>query len=85
MPSFTADFFGPKFMGGIYGIILLAWGAAAIPSPTMIARLHQATGRFDTSIYVIAVILACSLVLPLIAKRPQAKDMAQRSPVRAVA
>jgi OFA family oxalate/formate antiporter-like MFS transporter len=81
MPSFTADFFGPKFMGGIYGIILLAWGAAAIPSPIMIARLHQATGRFDTSIYVVAVVLACSLVLPLIAKRPRAKDVTQRARV----
>jgi len=85
MPSFTADFFGAKFMGGIYGIILLAWGAAAIPSPIMIARLHQATGRFDTSIYVVAVVLACSLVLPLITKRPRTKDVAQRSPVQAAA
>jgi len=67
-------------MGGIYGIILLAWGAAAIPSQIMIARLHQATGRFDTSIYVVAVVLACSLVLPLIAKRPRAKDTVQRTP-----
>ena len=46
MPSFTADFFGAKYMGGIYGWILLAWGAAAIPSPIMIARLHQQTGAF---------------------------------------
>ena len=29
MPSFTADFFGAKYMGGIYGWILLAWGAGA--------------------------------------------------------
>ncbi|MBZ5568819.1 MAG: OFA family MFS transporter [Acidobacteriia bacterium] len=75
MPSFTADFFGPKYMGGIYGIILLAWGAAAIPSPIMIARLHQATGRFDASIYVIAVVMAVSLVFPLIAKRPRKKEL----------
>jgi MFS transporter, OFA family, oxalate/formate antiporter len=74
MPSFTADFFGAKYMGGIYGIILLAWGAAAIPSPIMIARLHQSTGAFDTSIYVIAGVLAASLVLPLVAKRPRQKD-----------
>src|SRR6185369_10850003 len=33
MPSFTADFFGARYMGGIYGWILLAWGAGAIPSP----------------------------------------------------
>ena len=30
MPSFTADFFGAKNMGGIYGWILLAWGAARL-------------------------------------------------------
>ncbi|MFZ0816214.1 MAG: OFA family MFS transporter [Candidatus Sulfotelmatobacter sp.] len=74
MPSFTADFFGAKFMGGIYGIILLAWGAGAIPSPIMSARLHQATGRFDTSIHVIAGVLTVSLILPLIIRRPKGKD-----------
>ena len=43
MPSFTADFFGAKYMGGIYGWILLAWGAGAIPSPILIARVRQTT------------------------------------------
>ncbi|HSM87837.1 MAG TPA: OFA family MFS transporter [Candidatus Limnocylindrales bacterium] len=70
MPSFTADFFGAKYMGGIYGWILLAWGAAAIPSPIMIARLHQSTGAFSTAVYVIVGVMVCSLVLPLIARRP---------------
>ena len=74
MPSFTADFFGAKFMGGIYGLILLAWGAAAIPSPILIARLRQATGRFDTSIYVIAIVMVVSLILPLAARRPKKKE-----------
>jgi MFS transporter, OFA family, oxalate/formate antiporter len=50
MPSFTADFFGSKYMGGIYGWILLAWGAAAIPSPILVARLRQTTGRYDQAI-----------------------------------
>jgi MFS transporter, OFA family, oxalate/formate antiporter len=81
MPSFTADFFGAKYMGGIYGIILLAWGAAAIPSPLMIARLHQATGRFDTSIYVIALVMVVSLILPLVARRPKKKEEETRMPV----
>jgi MFS transporter, OFA family, oxalate/formate antiporter len=57
MPSFTADFFGAKYMGGIYGWILLAWGAGAIPSPIMIAKRHQATGQFSSSIYVIAIVM----------------------------
>jgi len=73
MPSFTADFFGAKFMGGIYGWILLAWGAAAIPSPIMAAHLHQTTGTFSTSLRVIAIVMVCSILLPLLAKRPGRK------------
>ena len=71
MPSFTADFFGSKYMGGIYGWILLAWGAAAIPSPILIARVRQTTGTYQTAIFVIAIVMLCSLVLPLIARRPR--------------
>jgi OFA family oxalate/formate antiporter-like MFS transporter len=71
MPSFTADFFGAKYMGGIYGWILLAWGAAAIPSPILIARVRQTTGSYQSAILVIAIVMVCSLALPLIAKRPK--------------
>lgn len=70
MPSFTADFFGARYMGGIYGWILLAWGAGAIPSPILIARLRQTTGRYDQAIYVIAVVMLIALMLPLMARRP---------------
>ena len=79
MPSFTADFFGAKYMGGIYGWVLLAWGAAAIPSPIMIARLHQSTGAFSTAVYIIAGVMVCSLVLPLVAKRPNRDAQALRA------
>jgi len=82
MPSFTADFFGAKYMGGIYGWILLAWGAGAIPSPIMIAKRHQATGQFSSSIYVIAVVMLCSLVLPLLARRPNRDTAPALAPSR---
>ena len=71
MPSFTADFFGAKFMGGIYGWILLAWGAGAVPSPILIARVRQTTGMYQPAIHVIAIVMVCSLVLPLLAHRPK--------------
>ena len=74
MPSFTADFFGAKYMGGIYGWILLAWGMAAIPSPIMIARVRQNTGSYGPAITVIAVVMLASLVLPLIARRPSREE-----------
>jgi OFA family oxalate/formate antiporter-like MFS transporter len=70
MPSFTADFFGSRFMGGIYGWILLAWGAGAIPSPILIAQLRQTTGRYDQAIYTVAVVLLVASALPLTVRRP---------------
>jgi OFA family oxalate/formate antiporter-like MFS transporter len=70
MPSYTADFFGSKSMGGIYGILLLAWGLAAIPSPIMIARVHQNLGKYAPAINVITVVMLRSLILPLLSRRP---------------
>jgi len=70
MPSFTADFFGAKAMGGVYGIILLAWGLAAIPSPIMIAHIHQDIGKYAPAINMITIVMICSLVFPLLARRP---------------
>jgi OFA family oxalate/formate antiporter-like MFS transporter len=77
MPSFTADFFGSKYMGGIYGWILLAWGAGAIPSPILIAHLRQTTGRYDQAIYALAIVMLVAIVLPLRARRPVPPGPAQ--------
>ena len=81
MPSFTADFFGAKAMGGIYGIILLAWGLAAIPSPIMIARIHQNVGRYAPAINVIAIVMIVALIFPVLARwRPQKRVAAPAIP-----
>jgi OFA family oxalate/formate antiporter-like MFS transporter len=70
MPSFTADFFGATNMGGIYGWLLLAWGAAAIPSPLLIAQVRQTSGTYTQAIQVIAALMLVSAALPLLARRP---------------
>jgi OFA family oxalate/formate antiporter-like MFS transporter len=80
MPSFTADFFGPKSMGGIYGWMLLARSAGAIPSPIMAAHFHQTTGTFSTSLRIIALVMVGSLVLPLLARRLRREAGARVSP-----
>ena len=85
MPSFTADFFGPKYMGGIYGWILLAWGAGAIPSPILIARVRQTTGQYSTAITIIAIVMVVSLIAPLLARRPQRDTAVLRTGARSVA
>jgi len=87
MPSFTADFFGPKYMGGIYGWVLLAWGAGAIPSPILIARIHQGTGAYGPAIRIIAIVMVCSLILPILARFRPAPPAARVSeePLRRIA
>src|SRR3954463_347762 len=80
MPSFTADFFGSRFMGGIYGWILLAWGAGAIPSPILIARLRQTTGAYDQAIYAIAGLMLIAIVLPLLVRRPAPPGAVRHEP-----
>ena len=76
MPSFTADFFGTRYMAGICGWILLAWGAAAVPSPIMIARIRQSTGGYVPAIHLIAIVLICALALPILARsRPQRRPV----------
>lgn len=81
MPSFTADYFGAKFMGGIYGWILLAWGVGGVVSPLMIARLRQATGQYSTAITIIAGVMVVSLILPIIVRRPKGKEISRAQPI----
>ncbi len=69
MPAFTADFFGSKYVGGIYGWILVGWGIAAIPSPLLMAHFHETTGSYDFMIYVIGVVMVISLAFPILARR----------------
>jgi MFS transporter, OFA family, oxalate/formate antiporter len=74
MPSFAADFFGTSFIGGIYGWMLLAWAAAAIPSPLLIARVRQTTGRYDQAILALAIVTALATILPLVVRRPRSRS-----------
>lgn len=69
MPSFTADFFGSKYVGGIYGFILLGWGFAAIPSPLLMAYIHEKTGQYSTAIITLGVVLVFALIIPILAYR----------------
>jgi OFA family oxalate/formate antiporter-like MFS transporter len=70
MPSFTADYFGSRNVGPIYGLMLTAWGFASAFGPLLIAHMRQASGSYHSALHVIAVIMLVSIVIPLILTPP---------------
>ena len=70
MPSFTADYFGTRFMGLIYGWILLAWGVGGVVGPIFVAYVKDHTGSFHEALPWIAGMLAVAMILPIVIRRP---------------
>jgi MFS transporter, OFA family, oxalate/formate antiporter len=68
MPAFAADFFGAKWVGSIYGLMLTAWGFGGVFGPLLVANIRQSTGKYDLALIVIALIMLVSSVLPLIVR-----------------
>ena len=71
MPAFVADYFGSKNLGPIYGLMLTAWGFASAFGPLLIAYMRQASGAYRGALHVIAVVMAVSVVLPLLVSPPR--------------
>jgi len=74
MPAFTADYFGSKNVGPIYGLMLTAWGCASAFGPLLIAYMRQASGSYSTGLRVIAAIMAVSVLLPLAVHPPRVRQ-----------
>jgi OFA family oxalate/formate antiporter-like MFS transporter len=77
MPAFTADYFGPKNVGPIYGLMLTAWGFASAFGPQLIAHMRETQGNFHGALHVIAIILAVAALLPLLVRPPGEKPHTQ--------
>src|SRR5882672_4878544 len=70
MPAFAADYFGPKDVGSIYGLMLTAWGAAGVAGPTFIAHVRQATGEYQGALRIMALATLLSAIVPLLLRPP---------------
>jgi OFA family oxalate/formate antiporter-like MFS transporter len=66
MPAFTADYFGSKNVGPIYGLMLTAWGAASAFGPLLVAHMRQTTGTYRDGFHVLSVIVLVSTVIPIV-------------------
>ena len=71
MPAFAADYFGPRNVGPIYGLMLTAWGCASAFGPLLIAHLREVDGSYRGALHIIAGIMAVSVILPAVISPPK--------------
>lgn len=73
MPAFTADYFGSKNVGPIYGLMMTAWGCASAFGSLLFAHLRESSGSYRGGLHMIAVIMAVSALLPILVSPPKAQ------------
>jgi OFA family oxalate/formate antiporter-like MFS transporter len=69
LPSFTADFFGPKNLGMNYGLVFIGWGLGFFMAKVA-GIIKDATGVYDYAFYLSAMVLIIGVLLSWINKRP---------------
>ncbi len=70
MPAFNADYFGTKYMGLNYGMLITAWGCAGVVGPLIAARAKDMTGSYTGTLFPVAIMLFIAIVLPLFVRKP---------------
>jgi OFA family oxalate/formate antiporter-like MFS transporter len=71
MPAFAADYFGPKNVGPIYGLMLTAWSFASAFGPLFIAHMRESAGSYNRAVYTIAALMAVSILVPILVRPPR--------------
>lgn len=72
MPSFNADYFGTRFLGQNYGMILTAWGVGGVVGPFIAAKVKDATGSFAGALLPVAIMLVIAAIIPFFVRKPAA-------------
>jgi OFA family oxalate/formate antiporter-like MFS transporter len=74
MPAFTADYFGSKNVGPIYGLMMTAWGCASAFGSLLFAHLRQTSGSYVSGLHLIASVMSISAVLPILVRPPKSAN-----------
>jgi MFS transporter, OFA family, oxalate/formate antiporter len=76
MPAFAADYFGPKNVGPIYGLMLTAWSFASAVGPLFTAHMRETSGSYGGALHIVAGVMAVSILLPILVRPPRASASA---------
>jgi OFA family oxalate/formate antiporter-like MFS transporter len=82
MPSFTADFYGSKYLGFNYGLVFLGWGMGFFMT-SLGGTIEDLTGSLRWAFYMSAGLLMLGVVIAYLTNRP--KHAEEKAPVVAKA
>jgi MFS transporter, OFA family, oxalate/formate antiporter len=85
MPATAGDFFGVKFAGAIYGLMLIAWSLGGVVGPLLTAALIGSDKSYTTAYTVIGIIALVGVVLPVVTKMPRVRKDASEGALGAEA
>ncbi|HET9960373.1 MAG TPA: OFA family MFS transporter [Polyangiaceae bacterium] len=71
MPAASADFFGTKHAGSIYGAMIVAWSLGGVVGPLLAAALYEVSGSYRVPFWSLAALALVSSLLPRWTRRPQ--------------
>jgi OFA family oxalate/formate antiporter-like MFS transporter len=69
MPSFTADFFGPKNLGFNYGLVFIGWGLGFFMA-RLAGTIKDMTGSLDWAYWISGIILVAGVLVCRATSRP---------------
>jgi MFS family permease len=69
MPVLCADLYGIKNFGFNYGILFLAWGSAGVIAPTIADFFYDATGAFNATYMICAVMMGAMIFVNFLLKK----------------
>ncbi len=69
-PATTGDYFGLKNLGINFGMVITAWGVGGVLGPLLGGMVRDATGTYNLSYMVSAVLSALGAALALMTKAP---------------
>ena len=73
MPAFIADYYGPRHVGEILGLMLTASGFASLLGPLVLAVLREQTGSYSAALALLAGLTALGAVTPLLLRPPSTR------------
>ena len=80
-PAFAADYFGPRDVGSIFGLMMLPWAFAAVFGPLLFAYLRQINGNYNQALYLIAGLMTTALILPILVHPPRNRASAKEQKI----